>query len=253
MTENRHKRQTVSLEGADSGDAPAIVSRDCDYGGHKQLRIRFGHVPIRDLLDIEFRPMLRQNVAMAHVLGLACTKASMSCRKLRPSSTAVRCNPRGNRRRRGRGGMPWARRPSTCLAPPVLFRVREKRSAVAVGVGVSVPTDLEGGVPLGKPADAKVEHLIVGFAHRAPPLGAPSARLALRGFRRTSFHQRRERVGAPLGWGRRRPPCPSPPVMADQARAGGYNALTRGVSWSPTTKEPSLSPSEAPISRGSDT
>ena len=163
-------------------------------------------------------------------------------------------NPRGNRRRRGRGGMPWARRSSTCLAPPVLFRVCEKRSAVAVGVGVSVPTDLEGGVPLGKPADTKVEHIIVGFAHRAPPLGAPSARLALRGFRRTSFHQRRERVGAPLGWGgRRRPPCPSPPVMADQARAGGYNALTRGVSWSPTTKEPSLSPSEAPISRGSDT
>ena len=91
MTENRHKRQTVSLEGVDSGDAPVIVSRDCDYEGHKQLRIRFGHVPIRDLLDIEFRPMLRQNVAMAHVLGLACTKASMSCRKLRPSSTAVRC------------------------------------------------------------------------------------------------------------------------------------------------------------------
>lgn len=120
-------------------------------------------------------------------------------------------NPRGNRRRRGRGGMPWARRPSTCLAPPVLFRVREKRSAVAVGVGVSVPTDLEGGVPLGKPADAKVEHLIVGFAHRAPPLGAPSARLALRGFRRTSFHQRRERVGAPLGWGA---PSPAMPVAA---------------------------------------
>lgn len=91
MTENRHKRQTVSLEGVDSGDAPAIVSRDCDYGGHKQLRIRFGHVPIRDLLDIEFRPMLRQNAAIAHVLGLACMKASMSCRKLRPASTAVRC------------------------------------------------------------------------------------------------------------------------------------------------------------------
>ena len=27
-------------------------------------------------------------------------------------------NPRGNRRRRGRGGMPWARRPSTCPASP---------------------------------------------------------------------------------------------------------------------------------------
>lgn len=69
MTENRHKRQTVSLEGIDSGDAPVIVSRDCDYGGYNQLRIHFGHVPIRDLLDIEFRPILRQNVAIAHVLG----------------------------------------------------------------------------------------------------------------------------------------------------------------------------------------
>ena len=29
--------------------------------------------------------------------------------------------------------------------PQALFRVREKRSAVAVGVGVSVPADLEGG------------------------------------------------------------------------------------------------------------
>lgn len=158
---------------------------------------------------------------------------------LRPLRSAA--NPRGNRRRRGRGGMPWARRPSTFPASPALFCVREKRSAVAVGVGVSVPTDLEGGVPLGKPADAKAEHLIVGFAHRAPPLGAPSARLALRGFRRTSFHQRRERVGAPLGWGRRRPACPSPSVMAGQARAGGYNASTRGVSWSSTMKEPSFS------------
>ena len=125
--------------------------------------------------------------------------------------------------------------------PPALFRVREKRSAVAVGVGVSVPADLEGGVPLGKPADAKAEHLIVGFAHRAPPLEAPSARLALRGFRRISFHQRRERVGAPPGGGRRRPPCSSPSVMAGQARAADYSASTRGVSWSSTTKEPSFS------------
>lgn len=212
MTENRHKRQTVSLEGVDSGDAPVIVSRDCDYEGHKQLRIRFGHVPIRDLLDIEFRPMLRQNVAMAHVLGLACTKASMSCRKLRPSSTAVRCqSSRQSQAPRSRRNAVGASTFDLSSAPPVLFRVREKRSAVAVGVGVSVPTDLEGGVPLGKPADAKVEHLIVGFAHRAPPLGAPSARLALRGFRRTSFHQRRERVGAPLGWGA---PSPAMPVAA---------------------------------------
>lgn len=30
---------------------PAIESRDCDYGGHNQLRIRFGHVLIHDLLD----------------------------------------------------------------------------------------------------------------------------------------------------------------------------------------------------------
>lgn len=202
MTENRHKRQTVSLEGVDSGDAPAIVSRDCDYGGHKQLRIRFGHVPIRDLLDIEFRPMLRQNVAMAHVLGLACAKASMSCRKLRPSSTAVRCqSSRQSRAPRSRRNAVGASTFDLSSVPPALFRVREKRSAAAVGVGVSVPTDLEGGVPLGKPADAKAEHLIVGFAHRAPPLGAPSARLALRGFRRTSFHQRRERVGAPPGGG----------------------------------------------------
>lgn len=199
--------------------------------------------------------MLRQNVAMAHVLGLACAKASMSCRKLRPSSTAVRCqSSRQSRAPRSRRNAVGASTFDLSSVPPALFRVREKRSAAAVGVGVSVPTDLEGGVPLGKPADAKAEHLIVGFAHRAPPLGAPSARLALRGFRRTSFHQRRERVGAPPGGGeRRRPPCPSPSVMAGQARAADYSASTRGVSWLPTTKEPSLSPSEAPISRGSDT
>ncbi len=186
MTENRHKRQTVSLEGVDSGDAPAIVSRDCDYGGHKQLRIRFGHVPIRDLLDIEFRPMLRQNAAIAHVLGLACTKAS--------------------------------------------------------GVGVSVPTDLEGGVPLGKPADAKAEHLIVGFAHRALPLEAPSARAwPCAGFVVLHSTNGASVLGRPWVGERRRPPCPSPSVMASQARAGGYNASTRGVSWSSTMKEPSFS------------
>ena len=186
MTENRHKRQTVSLEGVDSGDAPAIVSRDCDYGGHKQVRIRFGHVPIRDLLDIEFRPMLRQNVAIAHVLG-ACVHEGIRSRRLRPHGSRGRSAPGKTRR---------------CQSRTPYCRIRSSRPA---------------------------------------PRSSLRARLALCGFRRTSFHQRRERVGAPPGGGRRRLPCPSPSVMASQARTGGYNASTRDVSWSSTMKEPSFS------------
>ena len=79
--------------------------------------------------------MLRQNVAMAHVLGLACMKASMSCRKLRPASTAVRAaNPLAAivgvevaEECHGRVDLRLFQR------PPALFRVREKRSSVAVG------------------------------------------------------------------------------------------------------------------------
>lgn len=200
------QKQTVSLEGIDSGDAPVIVSRGCDYGGHNQLRIHFGHVPIRDLLDIEFRPIFapecrhssrtrglraRRHLCRAGSCVLLPLRSAVNPRAIAGAEVAEECH--------GRVDLRLVQRPSA------LFRVREKRSAVAVGVGVSVPTDLEGGVPLGKPADAKAEHLIVGFAHRAPPLEAPSARLALRGFRRTSFHQRRERVGAPPGGG-----APSP-------------------------------------------
>ena len=211
MTENRHKRQTVSLEGVDSGDAPVIVSRDCDYEGHKQLRIRFGHVPIRDLLDIEFRPMLRQNVAMAHVLGLACTKASMSCRKLRPSSTAVRCqSSRQSQAPRSRRNAVGAST-STCLAPPGALPCPRETKRCGGRSRRLRPHGSRGRSAPGKTRRCQSRTLIVGFAHRAPPLGAPSARLALRGFRRTSFHQRRERVGAPLGWGA---PSPAMPVAA---------------------------------------
>lgn len=198
MTENRHKRQTVSLEGVDSGDAPAIVSRDCDYGGYKQLRIRFGHVPIRDLLDIEFRPMLRQNVAIAHVLG-ACVHEGIRSRRLRPHGSRGRSAPGKTRRCQSR--TPYCRIRSSRPAP--------RSSLRALG-----------------PAQVSSDFI------------PPTARACW---------------GA-SGWGeRRRPPCSSPSVMAGQARAADYSASTRGVSWSPTTKEPSLSPSEAPISRGSDT
>lgn len=236
----------VSLEGIDSGDAPVIVSRGCDYGGYNQLRIHFGHVPICDLLIIESRPTLRRDVAIAHVLG-ACVHEGIyvvqevaSCFHCGPppilaaiagAEVAEECY--------GRVDLRLVQRPQA------LFRVREKRSAVAVGVGASVPADLEGGVPLGKPADAKAEHLIVGFAYRPPPLEAPSARLALRGFRRTSFRQRREHVGAPPGGG-----APSPAMSVavcdgepseGRGLPGGYNASTRDVSWSSTMKEPSFS------------
>ena len=153
-----------------------------------------------------FGPYLRQNVAIAHVLGACVHEGIYVVQEVAsffhcgpPSILAAIAGAEVAEECHGRVDLRLVQRPSA------LFRVREKRSAVAVGVGVSVPTDLEGGVPLGKPADAKAEHLIVGFAHRAPPLEAPSARLALRGFRRTSFHQRRERVGAPPGGG-----APSP-------------------------------------------
>ena len=118
---------------------------------------------------------------------------------LRPLRSAA--NPRGNRRRRGRAGMPWAHRPSTCPASPGALPCPREAKHCGGRSRRLRPRGSRGGVPLGKPADAKAEHLIVGFAHRAPPLGAPSVRLALRGFRRTSFHQRRERVGAPPGGG----------------------------------------------------
>lgn len=198
MTENRHKRQTVSLEGVNSGDAPAIVSRDCDYGGYKQLRIRFGHVPIRDLLDIEFRPMLRQNVAIAHVLG-ACVHEGIRSGRLRPHGSRGRSAPGKTRR---------------CQSRTPYCRIRSSRPAPRSSLRA------------------------LGPARVSSDFIPPTARACW---------------GA-SGWGeRRRPPCSSPSVMAGQARAADYSASTRGVSWSPTTKEPSLSPSEAPISRGSDT
>lgn len=120
-------------------------------------------------------------------------------------------NPRGNRRRRGRGGMPWARRPSTCLAPPGALPCPRETKRCGGRSRRLRPHGSRGRSAPGKTRRCQSRTLIVGFAHRAPPLGAPSARLALRGFRRTSFHQRRERVGAPLGWGA---PSPAMPVAA---------------------------------------
>lgn len=189
MTENRHKRQTVSLEGVDSGDAPAIVSRDCDYGGHKQLRIRFGHVPIRDLLDIEFRPMLRQNVAIAHVLG-------------------------GLRARRHlcRAGMPWARRPSTFPASPGALPCPREAKRCGGRSRRLRPHGSRGRSAPGKTRRCQSRTPYCRIRSSRPaPRSSLRVRLALRGFCRTSFHQRRERVGAPPGGGA---PSPAMPVAA---------------------------------------
>lgn len=152
-------------------------------------------------------------------------------------------NPRGNRRRRGRGGMPWARRPSTCPASPgALPCPREAKRCGGRSRRLRPRGSRGGGAPLGKPADAKAEHLIVGFAHRAPPLEAPSARAwPCAGFVGLHSTNGASVLGRPRVGKRRRPPCPSPSVMAGQARAGGYNASTRGVSWLSTMREPSFS------------
>lgn len=66
------KRESAVLDASSEivALAPAIGSCDCNHRGHDQLRICFGHVLIHDLLDIEFQPMLRQNIAIALVLRI---------------------------------------------------------------------------------------------------------------------------------------------------------------------------------------
>ncbi len=61
--------------------------------------------------------------------------------------------------------------------PQALFRVREKRSAVAVGVGVSVPADLEGGASgWGAPSPA----MLVAVCDGGPSEGRRLQRLDAR-------------------------------------------------------------------------
>ena len=137
--------------------------------------------------------------------------------------------------------MPWARRPSTFPASPGALPCPREAKRCGGRSRRLRPRGSRGGSASGKTRRCQSRTPYCRIRSSRP---APRSSLRALGPARVSSDfippTARACWGAP-GWGSWRPPCPSPPVMAGQARAGGYNASTRGVSWSSTMKEPSFS------------
>ena len=195
--------------------------------------------------------MLRQNVAIAHVLGACVHEGIYVVQELRPASTAVRCQssrqsqaPRSRRNAMGASTFDLSSVPGALLCPREAKRCGGRSRRLR-------PRESRGGCLRENPPMPKLNTLLSDSLIAPRPSELPSRAWPCAGFVGLHSTNGASVLGRPRGGA----PSPAMPtnVMAGQARAADYSASTRGVSWSPTTKEPSLSPSEAPISRGSDT